>query len=55
MPGKSTKTTRLSLRVPNALLARLRKEAERRGISVAAVIFEWLERAERTRRVPGKV
>lgn len=43
MGGKSTKTTNFSARIPNDVLARLRQEAEERGVSVATRMIELLE------------
>jgi hypothetical protein len=41
MPGTSDKTERFTLRIPNALMARLRERAA--GGSVARVIIDRLE------------
>ena len=45
MPGTSTKTSMLAARVPNDLLAALRKIARERGMSLAAVLVEKLREA----------
>jgi hypothetical protein len=40
MPGTSSKTTTISIRMPNDLLVELRKKARRKHVSVASLIVK---------------
>lgn len=42
MPGKSAKTTNVTVRVPNDLLDALRKRAKRKGVSVSSLIVKGI-------------
>jgi len=51
MPNSTTRSTRLTIRIPNDLRAQLEAEAAARGedVSVATVLIEWARAGRLTR------